>query len=200
MENNQSSPLTTVIITVILVVGVITAGIFVYFSRPEPTLITINPPLPTSTSAPTSTPEPITVYITGAVNQPQSTLLVPFGSRVQDVIDVAGGLTDDANLDLINLAGIVRDGDQIDVPSLSDLTDNQQAVALPTASGGGVIFINSATLEELQTLPGIGEATAQSIIDYRTENGAFASLEDLDNVSGIGPSTLENLADLIAFD
>lgn len=199
MENNQSSPIVTVIIFIILVIGIIGAGVFVFLSRPEPAVITINPPLPTTTPLPTATPEPITVYITGAVNDPQSTLTVPFGSRVQDVIDAAGGFTEDANLDLINVAGIVRDGDQINVPSLQDDEDDQPS-ALPTASGGGVIFINTATLEELQTLPGIGESTAQAILDYRAENGAFVSLEDLDDVPGIGPSTLENLADLIAFD
>lgn len=199
MENNQSSPLVTVIAFIVIVIGIVIGGFLLFLSRPEPTEITINPPLPTATLAPTATPEPITVYITGEVNDPQSTIILPFGSRVEDVVEQAGGFTDDANLDLVNLAGIVRDGDQIHVPSLF-VEEVSEEIAVPTPSGGEVIFINSATLDELQTLPGIGASTAQAILDYRDENGAFASLEDLDNVPGIGPSTLENLAPLISFD
>ncbi|MEM9952593.1 MAG: helix-hairpin-helix domain-containing protein [Chloroflexota bacterium] len=199
MDSNQPSPIVTLIVFILLVVGIIVAGVFVFLSRPEPAVITINPPEPTATSVPTSTPEPIAVYVTGAVNQAQTTVIVPFDSRVRDVIEQVGGFTEDANLDLVNLAGIVRDGDQIHVPSLSpneNIADN----ALPTPSGGDVIYINTATIEELQTLPGIGEATAQAIIDYRTENGAFTSLDDLDEVSGIGEATLETLEPLISFD
>ncbi|GAB5494834.1 MAG: ComEA family DNA-binding protein [Phototrophicaceae bacterium] len=198
-ENNSTSPMITVIAFAILVIGIIVGGIFIMMSRPEPVMITINPPLPTATLSPTSTPEPITVYITGAVNNPQTTHTLPFNSRVEDVIALAGGLTDDANLDLVNLAGIVRDGDQIHIASLTDDTAIIET-DLATPSGGGVIFINTATLEELQTLPGIGATTAQSIIDYRTENGNFSSLDDLDNVSGIGESTLETLEPLISFE
>lgn len=198
-ENNSTSPIITVIAFAILVIGIIVGGILIMMSRPEPVMITINPPLPTATLSPTNTPEPITVYITGAVNNPQTTHTLPFNSRVEDVIDLAGGLTDDANLDLVNLAGIARDGDQIHISSLTELADETNT-DLATPSGGGLIFVNTATLEELQILPGIGITTAQSIIDYRVENGNFSSLEDLDNVSGIGATTLENLAPLISFD
>lgn len=198
MENNQTSPYVTLIIFVILIIATIVGGAMLVMSRPEPTEITINPPLPTATSAPTATPEPISVYITGEVNEPQSTITLAHGSRVEDVVEEAGGFTENANLDLVNLAGIVRDGDQIHVPSLED--ESEEDVALPTPSGGGIVFVNSATLEELTTLPGIGVSTAQAIIDYRTENGVFASLDDLDNVPGIGPGTLENISELVAFD
>ena len=63
-----------------------------------------------------------------------------------------------------------------------------------------LVHVNSATLEELDTLPGIGPSLAQAIIDYRTENGPFTSLADLDNVSGIGPAKLDALRDLVVFD
>lgn len=199
MENNRTSPIITLVSFAILVIAIIIGGVLLLMSRPEPTEITINPPLPTATDAPTSTPEPITVYITGEVNEPQSTITLPFDSRVSDAVEQAGGFTEDANLDLVNLAGIVRDGDQIHVPSIFEEEESDEAT-VPTPSGGGVVYINTATSEELQTLPGIGETTAQAILDYRDENGAFASLEDLDNVPGIGPSTLENIAELISFD
>lgn len=205
MQSNSDSsisPRIGLIAFAVLAIAIIVGSVIVLLARPEPVEIVVNPPEPTSTPAPTDTPSPITVYITGEVNEPQSTLTLPFGSRVQDVIDAAGGVTDDADLDRVNLAGIVRDGDQIDVPSLADSAEDTDsaAEALPTPSGGEVIFINTATLAELQTLPGIGEATAQAIIDYRTENGNFTGIEDLDNVSGIGPATLETLEPLISFE
>jgi len=185
----------TVIIVFALVVLFIAGGVVLLLStRPQPVQITINPPIPTSTPEPTHTPAPVLVYVTGAVANPQTTVSVPAGSRVQDVIDAAGGLTDNANLDLVNLAAIVRDGDQVHIPEIGQSTE-----ALPTPSGGAVVFVNTATLEELMTLPDIGESTAQAIIDYRDANGPFTSLEDLDEVRGIGPNTLEKIKDLVAF-
>lgn len=205
MDNNQVSSRTIVIVFSLIVIAIIIGGVLLYFSRPEPVEITINPPIPTATDSSTATPEPITVYITGAVSEPQSTISLPFGSRVQDAIDLVGGLTDEANLDLVNLAAIVRDGDQIHVPLLSETTvenddEATDSIALPTQSGGDLVFINTATREELQTLPGIGVAMAQIIVEYRQDNGLFTSLEDLDSVPGIGPSTLEDIADLISFE
>lgn len=198
MEANQISSRNTVIAFVVIVLAIIIGGMLVYFSRPQPTEITINPPIPTSTPSPTNTPEPITVYVTGEVSQPQTTVIVPHDSRVSDVIEMAGGFTENANLDLVNLAAIVRDGDQVHVPTLNDNANTLEA--LPTPSGGELVYINTATSEELQTLPGIGETTAQAIIDYREQNGAFASPEDLDEVDGIGPSTIEDLLPLISFE
>ncbi|MGJ3238549.1 MAG: helix-hairpin-helix domain-containing protein [Anaerolineae bacterium] len=199
-DQQSSSPLITIIAFVILVAGIIIGGALLVLSRPQPTEIVINPPLPTATPAPTQLPAPVTIYVTGAVNQPQTSVQVPFGSRVDTVLEAVGGLTDDADLDRVNLAGIVRDGDQVHVPSVNTISSTANDSALPTPAGGDMIAINRATAEELQQLPGIGAVTAQNIIDYRDANGAFTSLEDLDNVSGIGPSTLETLAPLIVFD
>ena len=172
------------------------AGIMLFMSRPEPAIITINPPLPTATNAPTATPSPILVYVTGAVQQPELTFELPFGSRVADAIAAAGGFTDQANKTLVNLAGILRDGDQVHVPALTD----GGAVELPTPSGGAKVFVNQATLEELQALPGVGPALAERIVNYREGVGRFAVLADLDNVPGIGEATLEKWRDLIVFD
>ena len=165
-------------------------------SRPEPAVITINPPLPTATDAPTATPSPILVYVTGAVQNPELTIELPFGSRVADAVDAAGGFTISANKTLVNLAGILRDGDQVHVPSLTD----NAAVELPTPSGGAKVFINRATIEELQALPGVGPALAERIVNYRDSVGQFADLPELDNVPGVGEATLEKWRDLIAFD
>lgn len=209
---SQASPLSTIIVLIIVAVLIVGSGALLLSSRPDPVQITINPPVPTVTPLPTATPAPILVYVTGAVAQPETTVEVPFNSRVMDAISAAGGFTDNANQTLVNVAGILRDGDQVHVPEIvvieqSDGTDETTPDVdpvtvdeLPTPSGGDVIYINTATLEELETLPGIGPATAQSIIDYREENGPFTQLDDLDNVSGIGPATIENLRDLVAFD
>ncbi len=112
-------------------------------------------------------------------------------------MDAAGGMTKNANKTSVNLAATVRDGDQIHVMT-NEVSDGN--IELPTPSGGWRVHINTATQAELETLPGIGAATARRIIEYRELVGSFDSLADLDNVSGIGPATLENLKDLVAFD
>lgn len=195
-QEREVSPYITLIAAILLLIAVGTGAWFIMNSMPQPVQITINPPLPTATASPPETPAPILVYVTGAVNNPQNTYTLPYGSRVQDAIDAAGGLLDTADLERVNLAGIVRDGDQVHVPVLGE----DSAEILPTESGGGIVFINSANLEELMTLPNIGATTAQAILDYRDANGRFESLEDLDNVQGIGEGTLAELAPLVSFE
>lgn len=168
-----------------------------YLSRPEPTTITINPPIPTATTAPTSTPGPILVYVTGAVIRPESTHELPFGSRVQDAIAAAGGFSEAANKTLVNVAGILRDGDQIHVPARDE---RDSALTLPTPSGGELLRINSASEIELQGLPGVGPALAERILAYRDEYGRIDGFADLDKISGIGEATIAKWQDLIAFD
>lgn len=203
MENDVS-PRGTILAFLIVVIAIAAASALLLITRPETSQITINPPQPTHTPQPTATPAPILVYVTGAVNQPETTVTLPYDSRVEDAIEAAGGTTEDADLTLVNLAAVLHDGDQVHVPSQSAAEettgDAAEVEALPTRPGGEVIYINSASAEELESLPGIGPSTAAAIIEYREANGAFSSLEDLDNVPGIGPSTLENLAPLLAFD
>jgi competence protein ComEA len=195
-ENKEASPFVTLIAFVVIAIAIILGAVLLWLNQPVPVQITINAPLPTASPAATATHEPILVYVTGAVNSPESTVSLAYGSRVQDAIEAAGGLTEDADLERVNLVGIVRDGDQVHVPGIGE----EMSEAIPTESGGGIVFINSATLEELMTLPNIGESTAQRIIDYRDTNGNFSSIDDLDNVDGIGPATLEELAPLISFE
>jgi competence protein ComEA len=125
------------------------------------------------------------------------------GSRVDDAIQRAGGAKPKAALELVNLASPVADGQQVVVPVRGPA--GATAAESPGGSGtngapgtaGGVVRLNSATLEDLDTLPGVGPITAQKILDYRTENGAFSSVDELDAVPGIGPATLEELRPLV---
>lgn len=196
MNDQQPPARTTILAFFLLAFAIVGGGVLLLVTRPQPVQITINPRLPTATAEPTATPGPITVYITGAVQQPQTTLSLPFGSRVQEAVEAAGGLLDEADRDRVNMAQILRDGDQVHVPSLGG--ENEVIVATPNS--GGMVFINRATTEELETLPGVGPALAGRIITYRDENGPFTSLDDLDNVSGIGPSLLAEMEGLISFD
>ena len=174
------------------------AAVILLATRPPAVLMTINPPLPTATAAPTSTPLPVTVYITGALRNPQMMLSLPAGSRVEDAIEAAGGTLPDADLNRVNLAALLRDGDQIHIFAQSENVDTAQVLATP--SGAESLDVNRATVEELTALPGIGPALAARIVDHREANGPFSSLDDLDAVSGVGPSLLSQIEALIRFE
>jgi competence protein ComEA len=175
---------------------------------PDPAPIIIDTPVPTATIEPTITPGPtetaqaMQVYINGAVSKPDVYILPP-GSRVKQIVEAAGGFTDEANTAVINLAMPLVDGMQIYVPELKESTaEPQQIITQPTIPsrgnvGGLLININTADQMELETLPGIGPVTAQKIIDYRTANGGFPDIEAILDVSGIGEVTFEKIRDLI---
>ena len=193
----MSSARESLIVFLVLVILISLSGALLLLSRPEPISISIKPPPPTATPNPSPTPRPILVYVTGEVSQRGTQHFLPYGSRVSDAVAAAGGFSALANKELVNLAGILRDGDQVHVPAIrTDIIDG----ALPTPSGGKLVRVNSASQQELETLPRVGPAMAQRIIEYREQVGPFSNLADLDQVSGIGPSTLEGLEDLIAFD
>ncbi len=191
------SPRWTIAAFLILAAALSLSGAALLRARPEPASITIHPPRPTETPAPTPTREPIQVYVTGAVANPEQVYTLPWGSRVQEALAAAGGLSAAADRSAVNLAAVVRDGDQIHVAAASG---DGAAFALATPSGGQRIRINSASHEELESLPGVGPVTAQRIIEYREQIGDFTDLDDLDQVPGIGPKTLETLQDQVAFD
>jgi competence protein ComEA len=134
------------------------------------------------------------VHVVGGVRRP-GLYRLDDGSRVDDAIRIAGGPKPKAALGLINLAAPVADGQQVIVP----LKGKPGAVGPADVPGAPPqpVHLNSATLEELDTLPGIGPVTAQKILDYRTEHGAFSSLDELDSVPGIGPARLAELKKLV---
>ena len=135
----------------------------------------------------------VVVHVVGQVYKP-GLYSLPEGSRVDDAIKRAGGPKPNAALALVNLAAPVADGQQVVVPSNREAA---QALAGGSMAGGagGPVHLNSATLDQLDELPGIGPVTAQKILDYRSEHGAFGSVEELDAVPGIGPATLDELRD-----
>ena len=137
----------------------------------------------------------VVVHVVGQVYKPGLYSLSE-GSRVDDAIKRAGGPKPKAALALVNLAAPVADGQQVVVPSTREAA--QALAGGPVAGGvGGRVHLNSATLDQLEELPGVGPVTAQKILDYRSEHGAFGSVEELDAVPGIGPATLDELRDLV---
>ena len=196
MTSEVSTRLVIILFLAVMIL-IVLGGWLLLESRPKPTVITIYPPFPTATPLPTATPAPILVYVTGAVQQAGTIHLLPPGSRVMDAVAAAGGLTDLADPSLVNMAGILRDGDQVHVRALQPDSGDE---ALPTPSGGQRVHVNTAALDELQTLPGVGPAIAQRIVEYRQENGPFKRLDDLGNVSGIGLATLEEWRELVLLD
>jgi len=144
---------------------------------------------------PAPTPAPISVYVSGNVNH-AGLYALPAGSRVNDAIQAAGGFTEDANAGVLNLAEILEDGEQIDVPGIipADPATSASRSVNPSLT---LVDINTATLEQLDTLPEIGPITAQNIIDFRNANSPFARIEDIQDVKGIGAVTFEKIKDLI---
>lgn len=162
--------------------------------RGKPTLIIEKGPTPTP--KPTSTPRPLLVYVSGAVANPDVYTLPP-ETIVKDAIKAAGGPTKEADLNRINLAQRVHDEEHIYVPKVGEEKPPITPQPTPQAQAGGKININTATVEELETLPGIGPTYAQRIIEYRQEKGPFKSIEEIKNVQGIGEATFEKFKDMI---
>jgi competence protein ComEA len=133
----------------------------------------------------------LVVDVAGAVRRP-GVYRLRAGARVQDAVARAGGLTRRADPLTVNLAAPLADGEQIVV----------SARGSPGAGGGGSsagapLSLNTATADQLDTLPGIGPVTAQKIVEYRQQHGGFASVADLDAIPGIGPARLQNLQGLV---
>jgi competence protein ComEA len=158
---------------------------------------------PTAASAPVegagpATPTSVTVHVVGAVARPGVYSLAS-GSRCADAVAAAGGLLGPADQAAVNLARIVADGEQIAVPVIGEAP---VAAAGSGAGGGsasgGKVDLNAATVADLDTLPGVGPATAAKIVADREENGPFRSVEDLMRVPGIGAKRFDALKDMVS--
>jgi len=159
----------------------------------------------TDASSAISSSANITVYVSGEVVKPGVYVLLAT-ARVIDALQAAGGATNQADLVVVNLAAPLVDAAQVFIPRIGSTpratlprphaginlpaTGTSGGVSGSATSAAGIVDINSATLSDLDALPGVGPSTAQAIIDYRTANGPYASVDDLLNVRGIGPSKL----------
>lgn len=151
------------------------------------------------------TEEQITILVDvgGAVKKPHVVELEE-NSRVADAIDAAGGLKDNADTAGINQATFLADGEKVYIPTKGESISGVEAAVQAQAgsggnavTGGSKVNLNTATSEELQTLNGVGPATAEKILEYRTASGSFKSIEELKNVNGIGDKTFEKLKEQI---
>ncbi|MGL4449997.1 MAG: helix-hairpin-helix domain-containing protein [Sarcina sp.] len=152
----------------------------------------------------------IVVEIKGEVKSPNVYTLNE-GSRINELIEKAGGLTQEADIDNVNRASLVSDGQCIVIGNINNTEEEKAEIATMqgsniqqngsagnTASKDGVVNINTATLDELQTLTGIGEGKASAIIEYRETSGGFKTIEDIKNISGIGEKTFEKIRDRLS--
>ncbi|MDR5700738.1 ComEA family DNA-binding protein [Agromyces aerolatus] len=160
------------------------------------------PGSPGATTGPDASRGGLLVHVLGAVAKPGLVELSE-GARVVDAIAAAGGLAAGANPSGVNLARTVADGEQLTVPAVGEAPAAPDGAGAGATGGGGgaaadgLIRLNAATLEDLDTLPRIGPALAQRILDWREANGPFTSVDQLREVAGIGDATFAGLADLV---
>jgi competence protein ComEA len=181
---------------VVLVAVLGGAGLWYARSLPKPvTIAQAGPGAAQQVSAFSSPAVTLIVDVAGAVHQP-GVYEFAEGDRVIDAIERAGGQMPKADLSLLNLAAPLVDGTQILVPKAGPPSAVVPGGAAP-GSTSGLININSASATELESLSGIGEVLAATIVEYRDQNGPFATVDDLMDVSGIGPATLEEIRDQV---
>lgn len=193
------------VLVLVAVLAAVVVGLLTWHGRPQPEAIP--PPAvlaegsaPTATAAsPSASAASIVVAVTGKVRRP-GVVTVPAGARVIDAVRAAGGSLPGADLETLNLARKLTDGElvAVGVPGPAPAAGADPGSGAPPAAGStGPVDLNTATLAELDGLPGVGPVLAQRILDWRTAHGQFASVDQLADVSGIGESRMAQLRDLV---
>jgi competence protein ComEA len=175
------------VIAAVLVTVVV--GWFLLRQPPAPAAESTLPRARPATATASTMPSELVVDAAGAVQSP-GVYHLPAGSRIADLVDAAGGAGPDADIDRVNLAAPLADGQRVYVP-------HQGEPAPADDASSGPLDLNSATVEQLDKLPGIGPATARAIVDARTRKGRFTSVDDLLGVRGIGQAKLDALRGLV---
>ena len=208
---NKKQKTTILIIAIIVAIGVI---YFIYNKNQIRSDIDLESEILISNTSENKTnveiqEDLVIIHITGSVKNP-GIVKLKYGSRIEDAIEAAGGLTENADITNVNLAYVLDDGVKIRIPSITDEKNGDEQI-LEDGSGENIIEetnmtlgastkevnINKATETELQSLPGIGASLASRIIEYRNQNGKFSKIEDIKNVNGIGDSKYDNIKDFI---
>jgi competence protein ComEA len=189
-----------------VLIGLLAAGGILVIARPErgiPITLLPAPTLtPSSLPKPTATPMPIQVLIKGQINTP-GIYKLDKEARLYDLIELAGGLTEGADIDRVNNVFILRDGDYFYIPSIGEnIPDTARNAPGNNPLDDASFFdyplnLNTATQAELESLPGIGPTKATDIITYRDQEGFFKTVDDLLNIPGIGPSTLDAIREYL---
>jgi competence protein ComEA len=182
-------------LAVVAVVVVLVAGYVAWQAQPraEPVRLGVSASAGPVVSAPSGS---IVVAVQGKVRHP-GLVHLPAGSRVADAIDAAGGVLPDVDLTGVNLARKLADGEMVVIGATPPPDAGANPAGGPAPGTGGKVNLNTATVAELDVLPGIGPALAQRIVDYRTEHGGFRSVDELRQVSGIGDARFDELKDLV---
>lgn len=194
----------------IVIIGIIVAVVyFLYFNKEEELFIENTNQIEEQKEEKEEEVEEIWIHITGQVINP-GVVKLKEGARIIEAITEAGGCTQEADLNAVNLAYVLEDGQKLYIPKVNE--ENEEEEYISENSGNNVITegkesnqkekkkminINTATQEELQEIPGIGESTATKIIVYRNENGKFNAIEDIKNVNGIGDAKYEKMKEYI---
>jgi competence protein ComEA len=184
----------------VVALAAIVAGWWLLAGRPHASTVPRSPALSLAVPATSASPHPavrVVVDVVGKVRRP-GVYRLPNGSRVDDALAAAGGALPGVDLSRLNLARKLADGEQVAVG-----VSGAAAAAGPPGTGAasgaasGPIDLNTATVQQLDTLPGVGPVLAQRIVDWRTEHGRFDSVDQLQEVSGIGPSRLADIRSLV---
>ncbi|WP_444852272.1 helix-hairpin-helix domain-containing protein [Streptomyces sp. NPDC000229] len=198
-------PRTVVALAVVLAVAAALAGRYFWAGRPEPVRapeVVAEAAPPTAAGAAARRPgtgaPPVVVDVSGKVRRP-GVLRLPAGSRVADALRAAGGARPGTDLTGLNRARVLMDGEHVVVGAAPAPAGPAPGVAGAPGPGGaqGPVSLNTATVDQLDTLPGVGPVLAQHIVDYRTRHGGFRSVDELREVNGIGERRFADLQSLV---